>query len=395
MWLCQVIRQVKVLKDEINKLLDLEECMWSQRAKTDWLRYGDQNSKYFHCRASARNKRNFIVGLENDLGLWVEEEDRISELLNDFFSSLFSFSNPTEFDAVLDCVEPRVTPDMNAYLTRPFVASEVQTALAQMKANTAPEPDGFPPLFYKQYWSKIGAEVLDAVIGVLNSGILPHELSHTFLTLIPKIKSPRRVGDFRPISLTNVLYKLIAKVLANHLKKFLPQLISETQSAFMSSHLISDNILIAHETLHFMKSKRKGKVGLMALKLDMSKAYDRVEWTSLENIMATMGFNQRWISLISMCIRSVSYSILLNGQPHSLISPQRGLRQGDPLSPYLFLLITEGLHGLLKRAEMVGDLRGVSLCLAGPRISHLLFADDSLIFCRASMSDCQTIQSIL
>ena len=195
--------------------------------------------------------------------------------------------------------------------------------------------------------------------------------------------------------MTNVLYKLIAKVLANHLKKFLPQLISETQSAFMSSHLISDNILIAHETLHFMKSKRKGKVGLMALKLDMSKAYDRVEWTSLENIMATMGFNQRWISLISMCIRSVSYSILLNGQPHSLISPQRGLRQGDPLSPYLFLLITEGLHGLLKRAEMVGDLRGVSLCLAGPRISHLLFADDSLIFCRASMSDCQTIQSIL
>ena len=162
-----------------------------------------------------------------------------------------------------------------------------------MKANTAPEPDGFPPLFYKQYWSKIGAEVLDAVIGVLNSGILPHELSHTFLTLIPKIKSPRRVGDFRPISLTNVLYKLIAKVLANHLKKFLPQLISETQSAFMSSHLISDNILIAHETLHFMKSKRKGKVGLMALKLDMSKAYDRVEWFFLEKNHGNYGLQSK------------------------------------------------------------------------------------------------------
>ena len=190
-----------------------------------------------------------------------------------------------------------------------------------MKANTAPEPDGFPPLFYKQYWSKIGAEVLDAVIGVLNTSILPHELNHTFLTLIPKIKSSRRVGDFRPISLTNVLYKLIAKVLANHLKKFLPQLISKTQSAFVPSYLIIDNILIAHETLHFMKSKRKGKVGLMALKLDMSKAYDRVEWFFLEKIMATMGFSQRWISLISMCIRSITYSILLNGQPHGLISP--------------------------------------------------------------------------
>ena len=163
----------------------------------------------------------------------------------------------------------------------------------------------------------------------------------------------------------------------------------------MPSYLIIDNILRAHETLHFMKSKRKGKVGLMALKLDMSKVYDRVEWFFLEKIMATMGFSQRWISLISMCIRSITYSILLNGQPHGLISPQRGLHQGDPLSPYLFLLIIEGLHGLLKRAEIGSSLRGVSLCPTGPHISHLLFADDSLIFCRASMSDCQTIQSIL
>ena len=111
--------------------------------------------------------------------------------------------------------------------------------------------------------------------------------------------------------------------------------------------------------------------------------------------MAIMGFSQRWISLISMCIRLVTYPILLNGQPHGLIPPQRGLHQGDPLSPYLFLLITEGLHELLKRVEIGGNLRGVSLCPAGPCISHLLFADDSLIFYRASMSNCQTIQSIL
>ena len=230
---------------------------------------------------------------------------------------------------------------------------------------------------------------------MLNSGNLPNALNHTFLTLIPKIKCPRRVTDFRPISLCNTLYKLISKVLANHLKKFLPQLISESQSAFLSGRLITDNILITHETLHYLKTKRSGKQGLMALKLDMSKAYDRVEWDFLDKIMAKMGFSSRWIALISMCIRSVSYSILLNGQPQGLISPQRGLRQGDPLSPYLFLLVTEGLHGLLRKVEDMGRLRGVSLCPAGPRISHLLFADDSLIFCRASIADCRTIQDIL
>ena len=132
-------------------------------------------------------------------------------------------------------------------------------------------------------------------------------------------------------------------------------------------------ILIAHKTLPYLNSKRTGKMGLMAVKLDMSKAYDHVEWVFLEKIMEKMGWSRRWILLISMCIRSVSYLILLNGRPHGFILPKRGLRQGDRLSPYLFLLVTKGLHGLLKKAEAEGSIRGVSLCQAGPRISHLHF----------------------
>ena len=136
-------------------------------------------------------------------------------------------------------------------------------------------------------------------------------------------------------------------------------------------------------------------MGYMALKLDMSKAYDWVEWVFLEKIMLRMGFSPRWISLISGCIRSVTYSILLNGRPHGLITPERGLRQGDPLSPYLFLLVTEGLHALFTKAEGDSALRGVSICAAGPKISHLLFADDSLVFCRATIAECVQIQSLL
>ena len=137
--------------EEINKLMDLEECIWNQKAKTDWLRHGNQNSIYFHCRAIKRNKKNFISGLEDNHSLWVEDENGVGELLNGFYPSLFSSSCPTEFNEVLEGVEPRVTQDMNAVLLNPFDASKVHVALGQMKANIAPGQNGLPPppRFYK------------------------------------------------------------------------------------------------------------------------------------------------------------------------------------------------------------------------------------------------------
>uniref|UniRef100_A0A2N9GPD6 Uncharacterized protein n=1 Tax=Fagus sylvatica TaxID=28930 RepID=A0A2N9GPD6_FAGSY len=138
-----------------------------------------------------------------------------------------------------------------------------------------------------------------------------------------------------------------------------------------------------------------GKVGNMALKLDMSKAYDRVEWGFLKQVMVRMGFHDRWISLIMECISTVTYSILINGNPTGHITPTRGLRQGDPISPYLFLLCAEGLNGLIRKASLQGEIHGVSLCPRGPKITNLFFADDSLLFCRASLPECQKIQEIL
>ena len=124
-----------------------------------------------------------------------------------------------------------------------------------MKPMTAPGPDGMPPIFYKAYWSTVGPNVIDATLSVLNSGTMPPLLNHTFISLIPKIKSPERAKVFCPISLCNVMYKLISKSIANRLKKILPKLISESQSAFMLDRLITYNILVAFETLHHLKNK--------------------------------------------------------------------------------------------------------------------------------------------
>ena len=188
---------------------------------------------------------------------------------------------------------PVVTENMNEELSREFTPGEVAVALKQMAPLKAPRPDGLPPLFYHKYWHLTGDEVTKAALTCLNTGKILQAVNHTYITLIPKVQNPEAVVDFRPISLCNVIYKIISKVLANPLKPLLPKIVSESQSAFVLRRLITDNILVAFEALHHMQHQKTGRMGSMALKLDMSKAYDRVEWKYLKRVMEQMGFHSK------------------------------------------------------------------------------------------------------
>lgn len=196
---------------------------------------------------------------------------------------------------------------MNMELIKEFSDEEVSQAISQTAPLKSPRPDGPPVCLFVDNWASIGPKECDFVSKFFLSGRLGKEVNFTHIALIPKIKNLTRVTEFRPISLCNVLYTIISKTLANRLKKILPLVLSMNQSAFVLGRLISDNVLAAYEMLHSMHSRIWGKVGYMAWKLDMRKAYDRVEWVFLEEVMRKMGFHERWISLVMKCISMVTY----------------------------------------------------------------------------------------
>ena len=185
----------------------------------------------------------------------------------------------------------------------------------------------------------------------------------------------------------NVVSRLISKVLTNWMKSMLPCVISNSQSAFVPGRLITDNTSIAFEMIHRMRNRRRGKVGHMAVKLDISKAYDKVEWNFLEKIMLSLGFPMQWVDLAMSTVRSASYSVIFNSEPCGYITSSRGIKQGDPLSPYLFLFCVEGLSSLLRQATLNNHTKGLLSCHGGVRISHLLFTDDSLLFYEAKLEE--------
>ncbi|KAB2616581.1 hypothetical protein D8674_023169 [Pyrus ussuriensis x Pyrus communis] len=382
-------------KGRSYKIQELLSYYWCQRSRVKWLREGDANTKFFHSSTLQRRRRNKVVKLRNKNGSWVDHPSQVRQLVENHFTSVFCSAGDRDWGAMLDCLTPSVTSEMNAALIAPVTEEEIKEAAMQMGGLKAPGPDGFQGIFYHTYWEIVREDIFALVRDLLQESAGTGHLNQTHIVLIPKVPNPEYVSQFRPISLCNYSYKILSKILANRLKVLLPTIISPSQNAFVAGRQIQDSIGIAHEMFHFLKGRKARNKFEMGIKLDMQKAYDRVEWDFLDAVMERMGFCNRWRSLISGCLSSVQFAVLLNGQAGAPFVPSRGIRQGDPLSPYLFILVGEVLSKMIQGAVDQGRLEGVKMGGSGPVISHLFFADDTLLFLRADQKNCRNLRHLI
>jgi hypothetical protein len=298
-------------------------------------------------------------------------------------------------DPILQLIEPRVNDAANATLCAEFTDKEIADALFQIGPLKAPGKDGFPARFLQRNWLYLKEEVINGVKEFFRTGVMPPGVNDTVIVLIPKVDVPTKMSEFQPISLCNVIYKVLSKCLVNRLRPVLGDIISPEQSAFVPGRLITDNALIAFGCFHYIQQEKDPEKSYCAYKLDLSKAYDRVDWRFLERMLKKMGFDHRWVQWIMTCVTTVKYAVKLNGAVLYTFAPSRGLRQGDPLSPFLFLFIADGLSAHLSRSIQLNELLPLRICPQASALSHLLFTDDTLLFFKASQEQAVHVLQIL
>jgi hypothetical protein len=386
--------QEALLQKHLDDLLIQEESLWRNKSREIWLTCKDLNTRFFHTSTIIKRRRNAIDFLKLPSGEWTSERQVIGNCFTSHFKTVFSSSTPTLDDDLLSLFDNCISPKINESLCALPTEHEIFSVLNSIGSAKSPGPDGFTALFYKQYWSIVREVVLSSIWDFFDNNRLLREQNHTFIALIPKQLGASLVNQFCPISLCNIIYKIISKILANRFKAQLHRFISPYQSAFVPSRNIQDNSIMAHELFNVINSKR-GRGGLMAVKIDMEKAFDRMEWSFILAILSKLGFHPTWINWARICISSLSFSVLINGSPFGLFAPERGLRQGDPLSPFLFILGTEVLSRLLIRKESQALLRGIKISRSYAPISHLLFADDLILFAKATSEEANTLKSCL
>ncbi len=384
-----LLHEEKRLEQLHDALMSKLSDFYKQRAKKYWIQQGDRNTSFFQQAVHKRRRKNRIAGIMTRDG-WTINPDNIAFTFISYFNNLFS-SNTADLTT-----NTNEEADHNNQLPAPTPPTEDQilALLKGMKKDASPGPDGLNVGFYIAAWPWIKQDVTEMVHQFYNTGNFQTGMNHTNITLIPKTKNPTSPADFRPISLCNVSYKIISKSLADQIKFHLPDLISETQQAFIKGRRISNNLVIAQEIVHSF-GLNSYKNNSFMLKLDLSKAFDRLEWCFIAEALQRKGFHGNFINLVLSCISTASFLVNINGQSYGCFSAQRGIRQGCPLSLYLFVLAINELSESLSEDIQSNHIKGIALTPGGTIIHSLMYADDLIITGQANQVEASRIFQII
>ena len=359
-----------------------------------WLQLGDNNSSFFHKKVASNWNHNKILSLVDHNGVLRTDKSEIHQEAIRYFEHLFQSDsdNYPGIDSLNQLISKKISSDQALQIMKRVTNEEILAILKSMKQNKSPRPDGFNVNFFIFSWDVIGEDFLRAVHHFMESGIMPHYTNATVIALIPKCQNPSSMTDFRPISCCNTVYKCISKIIATRLCQSLPSLIDKAQVAFVKGRSISDNILLAQEVFkgysHCRGSPRA------AFKMDISKAFYTCNWKFIFDVLILRGYPLIFIRWIDACITSAKFSIKINGENVGYFSSHRGLRQGDGLSPFLFVLLMDVLSEMFNSIGENPDFR-YQHNMSKLALNHLCFADDLLLFCKGDQSSVQCLLNTL
>lgn len=381
-----------------NFLRGIEESYFRQRSRVNWLKEGDQNTTFFFRMVQARMNFNFIRSFLLPLGVIISDPILMSVHAVTHFQQILGpspahvlgvLSTTQWFHSLTDFACPS---ELAAQMTALPTADEIRSVMFKLNQNKAPGPDGLTSGFYKASWNILGGEVTESIRHFFISSFMPASTNATILSLIPKHPGASLITEYRPISCLNTIYKVVSRLLVKRLKPILADLIVPNQTAFVKGRLLVENTSLAGELVQGYHKNTEPK--RITIKVDIAKAFDTLSWPFLFSCLQAIDVPTQLLRWLRACICHTNFTVGYNGYVNGYFKGTRGLRQGDPLSPYLFVIAMNVLSFMLNQAARDMKFNYHQKC-EGSKLTHLCFADDLLIFIDGSLSSVQAVLQVL
>ncbi|KAJ4777159.1 RNA-directed DNA polymerase (reverse transcriptase)-related family protein [Rhynchospora pubera] len=350
-----------------------------------------------------------ITAMNDETGRLTGDEQKIRKTFVNYFKNLYSppahttqtnqqhdqTHDRTNYFQTMQQGEWKLIPESDHHhLTKLPDYHEIRKILFQMGPDKSPGPDGVTCRFLQENWPTIGPDLVAQIRHIFATTVVPENWLQCNVVLIPKNNEPLSPTDYRPISIGNVTYRLLMKVIANRLRPYIQKIISKEQTAFISGRCITESIVLVKEVLHSFNSAQFKEKAFM-LKADIMKAFDKMEWVFLRDAMAALNMPDKLINLVLYSFNHAKVTIQVNGMGDGFIIPTRGLRQGCPMSPYCFIMVMEMLTRKLRRAQEMQKIQGIRLARTCPILTHFIYADDLIVLGNADATDVQELGRIL